>query len=370
MRSAAPGQHPGRGWRTDRFAAAVGDEVGAGGDEPRVAGSMPAAASPPRPSGPAGRAHARSPRPRRATGRPSFRRRRIEHRDRPLGDRGLHLPAPRPRIRRPEIAALDRSPAGGADRVFVGIAMRPMDEELIAHAGRVWQAIHERQDREAREARGRAEGRQAAAPLATQPASAPVAAAISPLAHAWSSTSGTNERDAATIASATSGASVVPPRRLTDPARLMTGRKPELHQARVAEDGSTGRWRSARAVDRAAPNSVGSVGLGAIGLDGGFGRQFAQLRSPARLPVPVAERSVTEVLRIRLRLGPRARLRPSVVGSRIVRDSRSRYSSAALTCGRIAVRSASSMSPASSPAPAVRRDALLRSATWPMAQPR
>ena len=68
--------------------------------------------------------------------------------------------------------------------------------------------------------------RAAAAPLVTSPASAPVTSAITRDAAAWSWSSGTHSRAAATNASRTSAGMGAPPSRVTAPEALMTGSRP------------------------------------------------------------------------------------------------------------------------------------------------
>ena len=66
----------------------------------------------------------------------------------------------------------------------------------------------------------------AAAPVVTSPASAPVAWAMRALAASCSSPISTEARDAAAIASTTSGAMTAPPRRVSAPAALMRRQTP------------------------------------------------------------------------------------------------------------------------------------------------
>ncbi len=68
----------------------------------------------------------------------------------------------------------------------------------------------------------------AAAPVVTRPASAPVASAMRALAASCNSPMSTEPRDAAAIASTTSGAITAPPSRVSAPAALMRRRTPRL----------------------------------------------------------------------------------------------------------------------------------------------
>lgn len=68
--------------------------------------------------------------------------------------------------------------------------------------------------------------RPAAAPLVTYPASAPVNSAMVWLARAWSSAMSTQYREAAAMASATSGSRMEPLRRVAGPTALMMVRTP------------------------------------------------------------------------------------------------------------------------------------------------